>query len=195
MSTAKEASKEQSPKNGTAAARLISEALTQAAIPHAVVGGLAVFANVWEARNEIAHTRNDVDLLLNRDDIGKAKTIIGGLGYKFELLSKLLRNRMPNHWHYVRAIVAGEKFAPSSFDEAPALSEVTTFRSVLGFQCLRAAPLLQMKLSAYRHIDKVDVQDMLDAKLITPKVARSLPGDLCLRLQHMKEVTKEERRR
>ena len=179
---------------GLQAAARIGEALSQGGVPYAVIGGLAVQANTWEAGADVAHARSNVDLLLNRADIEKAKSVLGGLGYHLELLSELLRNRTPDALRYVRAVLAGELFSPGSFDEAPLLSQATTYRSALGFQCLRVAPLLGMKLSAYRNVDKVHVQDMLEAGVVSREAERSLRGDHYLRLQHMKEVTEEERR-
>jgi hypothetical protein len=50
------------------------------------------------------------------------------------------------------------------------------------------ADLLRMKLSAFRDKDRVHVRGMDAAGLITAGVEEKLPGELRVRLQHLRET-------
>src|SRR6476469_4289721 len=63
--------------------RRAAAALDEAGIPSAVAGGNAVAA--WGSRVDEAAVRNtqDVDLLLSRADLGRAKTALGTAGFVY----------------------------------------------------------------------------------------------------------------
>ena len=69
--------------------RRVTQSLNAAGVPYAVVGGLAVQA--WVAQVDEAAVRNtrDVDLILNRGDLARAKTALKAAGFVFRRVARV----------------------------------------------------------------------------------------------------------
>src|SRR5436309_15026915 len=63
--------------------RRASRALEQAGIPYAVVGGNAVAAWVGEVDEAAVRNTQDVDILLRRADLDRAKEALGAAGFVY----------------------------------------------------------------------------------------------------------------
>src|SRR6266436_5919291 len=106
-------------------------ALEQAAVPYALVGGQAVA--LWVATKDPAavRTTKDVDILLRRDDVAKARAAVrpADLDY-FEVIDvgMFLEKSDPNPRKAVHIVWAGEKVRPEYPLPAPAVDD----RVVLG---------------------------------------------------------------
>src|SRR5262245_37422482 len=93
----------------------ITHALGDAAVPFALVGGQAVA--LWVATKDPAavRTTKDVDILLRREDLSRARAaaLTVNLDY-FELMGvgMFLEQNDPNPRHGVHLIWAGEKVRP-----------------------------------------------------------------------------------
>ena len=159
-------------------ARLVSFVLKRAGIPHAIAGGLAVNALVIEANGGIAHIRANVDVLIERFDFQRASRFLAE--YQLKLID-LKTNR--RDFDAVRAIFASEKFNARDLCLNPSLRNNTAFLTALGYINLLITPLLTMKLTAFRAIDQVHVQDLMEANLITPQIEEALPHELRARLE------------
>ena len=162
----------------------ITSAFSSAGVPYALVGGQAVA--LWVATKDPAavRTTKDVDLLLHRDDLGRARAAARGaeLDY-FETLGvgMFLDRRNPNPRHAVHIVWAGELVRPGESVAAPNVSERTTLPG--GYQVATLAKLVEMKLMAYRDQDRVHLRDLIDVGLVDKALLDELPAELAIRLK------------
>jgi hypothetical protein len=170
-------------------ARIASSALSRGGICHAIIGGTAVFAHVWEINQGVAHARNHVDILLNRSDYLRAKEALSAVGVPTVDLQAVGVGQFRDA---IRFVWAGEHFKRRDAYPAPRLDGIWIFPSLLEFNCLTLFPLIAMKLSSNRQVDILHIQDLLESHLIDCNIERRLPFDLCDRLQHIKVELKAE---
>jgi Uncharacterised nucleotidyltransferase len=177
-------------------ARLVSTALRNAGVRHAVIGGLAVAAHV--ARVDPAAQRNtqDLDILLHRDEFDAAKRALDGVGYKHRHVKSidafLPKDRKASLVEGVHVIWAGEKVRADYVAAAPVLELGSNYAGPDGVEYLGLVELLTMKLTSYRHKDITHVQDLMEQKLVTKKVEAALVPELRARLEQVKDDTKRE---
>lgn len=173
-------------------ARHASNMLRDAGIAHAIIGGLAVHAHVFEIDGGIAHCHSNVDVLLNRADELRAARALKSAGITSVDLKALLQSERPPQCTDIRFVWAGEQFSKRDLYPAPPLDGAWIFPSTLDYNCLTVFPLLAMKLSSYRIIDIVHIQDLIEVHLISPEFERRLPQELRARLEDVKNVTRQE---
>lgn len=159
-------------------------ALDAAGIPYAVIRGWAVAS--WVARRDPDATRTtkDVDLLIQRQDLERAKKAILQVGLLFEEVAGVamfLEPVDPSPKRAVHLIWAGEKVRDHEAHAAPNIEERHTGPE--GFQVLDLLALIKMKLMAYRHLDQAHLCDMIDVGLIDREILNELPPDLAARLE------------
>lgn len=175
-------------------ARKVSTLLRRNHIPHAISGGLAVHALVWEVDGGSAHAKGNIDMLINRADLETVQNLLRDSGRDTVDMHAALSNaHLDRKRSMVRLICAGEKLRERYPHATPKLEGHFSFPSLLGFECLLLEPLLMMKLTSYRHVDIVHIQDLLQEHLITPKIESALPADLQARLKTVKDETEQER--
>jgi hypothetical protein len=168
------------------AARLtrITSALRDAQIPYALVGGQAVA--LWVATRDPAamRTTKDVDLLLNRSDLGRARSAArnAGMDY-FETMGvgMFLDHDDPNPRSAVHIVWAGEIMIPGRPLPSPTIDERETLPP--GLDVVSLAGLVRMKLMANRDQDRVHLRDMINVGLLGHEMLEGLPGELASRLQ------------
>lgn len=177
-------------------ARKVSQSLTDAGVPHAVIGGLALAAHLAKASNLAERNTQDLNILLDREHLAQAKKALDPLGYRFRRIMRLhafMPKRRGAHFvEGVHVIWAGEKVRETSLHPAPALSTETISPEPDGVCYLSLLGLLTMKLTSFRHKDITHVQDLLYWKLITKKIEAALPLDLRERLEQVRADTKRE---
>ena len=154
-----------------------------AGIPYAVAGGNAVAA--WVSRVDEAAVRNtqDVDILLRREDLERAKTALAAAGFVFRHVKSVdmfldgptQRPAMPS-----MSIFAGEKVSADYLAASPDVTDADTSGP---FHVVDLEPLVRMKLTSYRLKDRVHLLDMIGVGLIDDVLAGSLSGELAARLQ------------
>ncbi|HVP11386.1 MAG TPA: hypothetical protein VMV94_09405 [Phycisphaerae bacterium] len=159
-------------------------ALESGGIPYAVIGGHAVA--VWVARIDEDAVRNtaDVDLLLNRVDLLRAKAALEAAGFEqadVHGVTMFLEKDNPNPRRGIRIVFAGEKVRPHEPHPAPVLSEPE--RAIDGFAVIDLKSLLVMKLTANRDKDRTHIRELLELNMITPELESQLPDDLKARLE------------
>ncbi|MHC4398263.1 MAG: nucleotidyl transferase AbiEii/AbiGii toxin family protein [Planctomycetota bacterium] len=161
----------------------ISRALEEASVPFALVGGQAVA--LWVASQDPAavRTTKDVDVLIRRDDLPKARAAALSVGMDyFEVMGvgMFLDRGDPNPRHAVHLVWAGEKVRPAHEHPAPTIDQ----RSVLegGPPVVSLTGLVLMKLLANRDQDRVHLRDMIDVGLIARGMIDRLPADVAPRL-------------
>jgi hypothetical protein len=158
-------------------------ALAGAGIPYAVVGGNAVAA--WVSRVDEAAVRNtqDVDILLRREDLERAKVALAAAGFVFRHVKSIdmfLDGPEAKARDAVHVIFAGEKIAADSLVPSP---EVTEVDEAGPFRIVDLEPLVRMKLTSYRLKDRVHLLDMIDVGLIDASWPTRFPAELAARLQ------------
>ncbi len=164
----------------------ITRALEQASVPYALVGGQAVA--LWVASREPAavRTTKDVDILLRREDLARARAAALSVGMDyFELMGvgMFLERDDANPRHAVHLIWAGEKVRPDYPFPSPAIDQRQNLEP--GKQVVSLAGLVLMKLMSNRDQDRVHLRDLIDVGLINRDLLQSLPSELATRLDSL----------
>ncbi|MFV1966046.1 MAG: nucleotidyltransferase family protein [Pirellulaceae bacterium] len=170
------------------AARLvrITDALREAGVPFALVGGQAVALWVATRDPSAVRTTKDIDLLIRREDLGRARAAArdAEMDY-FETMGigMFLDDRDPNPRHAVHLIWAGEHLRPGLPLPSPAIDERTTLPG--GHEVVSLGGLVRMKLMANRDQDRVHLRDMIDVGLIGREELIGLPEELSERFSSL----------
>ncbi|HYO25915.1 MAG TPA: nucleotidyl transferase AbiEii/AbiGii toxin family protein, partial [Lacipirellulaceae bacterium] len=144
----------------------ITTALSDAGVPYALVGGQAVALWVATCDPSAIRTTKDVDLLLDRSDLGRGRQAARGAGMDyFEIMGvgMFLEHRDPNPRHAVHIVWAGEMLMPDRPLPSPRIDERETLPP--GLQVVSLAGLVRMKLMANRDQDRVHLRDMIGVGL------------------------------
>jgi hypothetical protein len=160
-------------------------ALAGADIPYAVAGGNAVAA--WVSRVDEAAVRNtqDVDVVLRRADLDRAKTALGAAGFVFRHVKSVdmfLDGPNAKARDAIHIVYAGEKISPDYVAPAP---DVTEADASGPFHVVELEPLVRMKLTSYRLKDRVHLLDMINVGLIDESWPARFAGELATRLQFL----------
>jgi len=164
--------------------KLITKALGEANVPYALVGGQAVA--LWVATRDPAavRTTKDVDLLIRREDLGRARAaaLAAEMDY-FEALGvgMFLDRRDPNPRHAVHLVWADELLRPGYPLPSPAVDDRATLPG--GYDVVSLAGLVRMKLMAHRDQDRLHLRDMIDVGLVGRDMLVGLPVELAARLE------------
>lgn len=161
----------------------ITQALEGAGVAYALVGGQAVA--LWVATRDPAavRTTKDVDILLRRDDLPKARAAAIGVALDyFEVLGvgMFLERSDPNPRKAVHLLWAGEKVRPEYPLPSPTMDERETLDATKSVVSL--AGLVRMKLMSNRDQDRVHLRDLIDVGLVSRDLLQTLPPELASRL-------------
>ena len=160
-----------------------TEALSACQIPYAVAGGNAVA--VWVSRVDEGAVRNtrDVDVLLRRVDLERAKQAMQRAGFIYRRAAGIdifLDGPAGKPRDAVHVIFANEKVRPHELIANPDVSES---EEADRFRILSLDALVRVKLTAFRDKDRVHLRDLIDVGLVDASwPARFLP-ELGSRLQ------------
>jgi hypothetical protein len=159
--------------------------LNAAGVPYAVIGGNAVAT--WVATIDIESTRQtkDVDILLRREDMGRARAALEPAGFIYaETMDVPMFLDGPNGKpsSAVHIIYAGEKVKQTDLVPAP---DVTESQPGTEFQIVTLAALVRMKLTSNRDKDRTHLRDFLGVGLIDASWVNRFPPELAARLQHI----------
>ena len=162
-----------------------AHALEQASIPYAVAGGNAVAA--WVSRVDEAAVRNtqDVDIILRRTDLARAKVALQQTGFVFRHVKSIdmfLDGADAKARDAVHIVFAAEKVKPDYVAAAPDVSEVEPAEQ---FRLLSLEALVRMKLTSFRDKDRVHLRDLIDVGLVDASWLTKVPGTLQSRLAHL----------
>lgn len=163
-------------------------ALEAAGVPYGVVGGNAVAS--WVSRVDEAAVRNtqDVDLILLRDDLDRAKIALAGAGFVFRHVKGIdmfLDGPGAKARDAVHVLFAGEKVRPDDLAAAAAITETELTQTdwSVPFRIVALEPLVRMKLTSYRDKDRMHLRDMIDVELIDATWPARFSPELAARLQ------------
>ena len=163
--------------------RRICRAFNGASVPFALVGGQAVA--LWVATRDPAavRTTKDVDVLLRREDLSRARAaaLSAGMDY-FEVMGvgMFLDRDDPNPRHAVHLVWAGEKVRPEYELPSPTIEEQEELSA--GLPVVSLAGLVRMKLLSNRDQDRVHLRDMIDVGLVGRELLDTLTPELAKRL-------------
>ena len=160
-----------------------ANALEQARVPYAVVGGNAVAS--WVASVDEAAVRNtrDVDILLRREDLARASAALEGEGFVYRHVrgvDMFLDGPDTKVRDAVHVLFAGEKVHPDDILPTPDISEA---ERAAFFRVLSLDALVGVKLNVFRTKDQMHLRDMLDVGLIDETWKAHYPPELAERLQ------------
>ena len=166
----------------------ITSALQAAGVPFALVGGQAVA--LWVATKDPAavRTTKDVDLLLQRADLGRARAAARTVEMDyFETMGvgMFVDRRDPNPRHAVHIVWAGELVRAGDTVPAPGVAERTTLPG--DYDVVTLPRLVEMKLMANRDQDRVHLRDLIDVGLVDRRMLSDLPPELAAGLAKLLE--------
>ena len=159
---------------------------TPGAIPLTVILYLAISrAAAWVSEMDEAAVRNtrDVDILLRRADLDRAKEALAKAGFIYRHAASIdmfLDGPDAKARDALHILFAGEKVRKDDPLEAP---DVVDSKSTATFRVVNLEPLVRMKLTANRRKDQMHLLDMLDVGLIDASWRDRLPPVLADRLQ------------
>jgi len=165
--------------------RRSTQALEQAGIPYAVIGGNAVAAWVSEVDEAAVRNTQDVDILLRRADLERTKTALATAGFVYRHaagIDMFLDGPAAKARDAVHVIFANEKIRAEYLLPAPDVDEckATPTAKVLSLDAL-----VRMKLTSFRLKDRVHLLDFIDVGLVNSTWTGRLPSDLSARLQEL----------
>lgn len=160
-------------------------ALEAAGVPYAVVGGHAVAAWVSQIDPAAVRTTVDVDILIARVDLERAKAALEAVGFVHSFtfgIDIFVDGPDGKAREAVHIIFAGERVKPGDAVPAPDLSATAAFE---GYKIVEFDRLLVMKLTAFRDKDRTHLRDMIDVGLIDAATLDRLPPELRPRLEQL----------
>ena len=165
--------------------RRATQALAQAGVSYAVVGGNAIAEWVGRADETAVRNTRDVDILIRRADLGAARTALEAAGFVYGQafgVDIFLDGPHGKPNEAVHVIFAGEKVQPNYLTAAP---DITESEPALQFQVVSLHALVQMKLNSFRLKDRVHLLDLIEVGLIDATWPARFPTDLGARLQQL----------
>jgi hypothetical protein len=165
--------------------RRAAAALESAGVPYAVVGGNAVAA--WVSRVDESAVRNtqDVDILLRRADLERAKAALGRTGFVYRRSAEMdtfLDGPKARPRDALHVVFAAEKVRPEHSEPAP---DVAESESPGAFRVLCLEALVRMKLTSFRSKDRMHLHDLIDVGLVDQTWRDRLSPELGARLQEL----------
>lgn len=166
-----------------------AQALANAGVPYAVVGGNAVAA--WVSRVDVAAVRNtrDVDLLLRPADAECARRALEGAGFVHRRVAALGKAGAMDVFldgpdakvrDAVHILWAGQKVLPDALEPTPELGRT---EAAEGFELVPLEDLVRMKLISFRDKDRMHLRDLAAAGLVDRSWIDRFPPALDGRLQ------------
>lgn len=162
-----------------------TQALNRAQIPYAVIGGYAVAAWVSQVDEEAVRNTKDVDILLRRDDLERAKTALAQAGFVYHFsygVHMFLDGPEGSPRSAIHVIFASEPVATGDIHPAPEINESEVHET---YRVLSLDALVRMKLAAHRDADRVHIRDLISVGLIDATWLSRLPPDLAARLKQL----------
>ncbi|MEX2214719.1 MAG: hypothetical protein WD768_11355 [Phycisphaeraceae bacterium] len=162
-----------------------ARALEGAEIPYAMVGGIAVAAWVARVAPAAVRTTNDVDVLLRREDMDRAKVAMKAAGFIYQHVNGMvvfIDGPGGTVRAAVKVVMANEKVREDDEAPAPDVSECERFED---YVVLNRDALVRMELTRYRIESRMLLRDMIDVDLVNALWCQRLPAELAGRLQQL----------
>jgi hypothetical protein len=157
----------------------IAAPLAAGKIPYELIGGGGVVAQVNRVDPSAVRNTKDIDIMIHRADLERIKHAAG--------VDMLLPHGETKALNSVHLIFSGEKVKASQVVPNPPLRPEHHSIHGVDVAVIPVADLVQMKLSNYRPIDQVHIQDLDSVGLITEEMEKTLPPALHARLQEIRK--------
>jgi hypothetical protein len=170
-------------------------ALDSAGIEYRVVGGLAVFFHVSVRRPGRGRTTEDVDIAVDRKELKRIAEAAEMFGFRYRHVAgidMLVDAETPRASTAVHLVFVNEKVRAGYLEAVPGFSEPT--RTEEGILLAPVADLVKMKLTSFRMRDRLHLQDLDSARLITREIEGVLSEALRTRLAEVRKLAADERR-
>jgi hypothetical protein len=168
------------------AARL-AKALSQAGIEYRVVGGFAAYMHVNEVEPMAARLTRDIDVAIDRNDLDAIVEATRPFGFRYRHaagVDMLVDADAPKAHSAIHLLFIREKVRKEYDEPVPAFSPAVRYEN--GISIIAVADLVKMKLTSFRLKDRVHIQDLDGAGLITPEIEAKLSPILKARLQEVR---------
>jgi hypothetical protein len=165
----------------------LASALEGAGIPYQIIGGFAIFSHIDGVDPLLARLTRDVDITVDRGRLQEIASAVESAGFRYRHVAgvdMLVDADEPKARSAIHMVFSEEKVRPEYLDVVPGISH--PHRSEKGFWIAPVADLVRMKLTSFRLKDKVHLQDLDSARLITPEVEASLSEPLRERLAEVR---------
>jgi hypothetical protein len=165
----------------------VASALQTSAIEYRVVGGVAIFLHVAEKDPLAARVTRDIDLAVDRRDLDRIAEAVCPLGMEYRHTAGVdmrVNAANPKARSAVHLVMVHERVRPDDCEPVPAFSPPVQSRE--GILLAPVADLVLMKLASYRLKDRVHIQDLDAAGLITPAIEAALSPELRQRLAEVR---------
>jgi hypothetical protein len=163
--------------------RRSTSALEAASIPYAVVGGNAVAAWVSRVDESAARATQDVDVLIRRADLDRAKVALEAAGFLYRHAASIdmfLDGPAAKARDAVHVIFASERVRPTDLAPNP---EPEPWEEAEGYRILPLEQLVRIKLTAFRDKDRTHIRDMIGVGLIDVTWPERFIPELAARLK------------
>jgi hypothetical protein len=167
-------------------ANRVEAAFTAAAVEYRVVGGLATYLYVEDALPDAGRLTRDIDITVRREDLDKIAAAVEPFGLRYRHVAgvdMLVQAGGPSARRAVHLIFTGEKVRPQYPEAVPELGPCPRIK---GIRLIPLADLIRMKLTSFRLKDQTHLQDMDEARLITPEIEALLSEPLRARLAQVR---------
>lgn len=147
--------------------------------------GNAIAAWVSEVDESAVRNTQDVDILLRRADLDRAKAALGGAGFVYRHSSGIdmfLDGPDANSRDAVYVVFSGEKVRKDHLLPAP---EVEESAATPTYNVLNLDALVRMKLTLFRDKDRTHLRDLIEIGLVDGAWPSRLPNELGSRLQEL----------
>jgi hypothetical protein len=158
-------------------------ALKAANLDYAIIGGNAVAAWVTTVDESAVRNTQDVDVLLRREDLERAKIALEAVGFVYRHVRSLdifLDGPDARVRDAIHIVFARERVFEGDILPHP---DVTDSVAGDGFQIVTLEALVQIKLTAYRDKDRVHLRDLIEVGLVDETWPARYPQALGERLQ------------
>jgi hypothetical protein len=160
-------------------------ALERAGVPYAVVGGNAVA--LWVSRVDEAAVRStqDVDLLIRREDLERAKNALSSAGFVYRHVKSLdifLDGPEAKPRDAIHLVFANERVRPQDAFVNPDIRESEQAEH---FRVLSLEALVRIKLAVFRDKDRVHLRDLIEVGLVDSSWIHRFPPELSSRLKSL----------
>lgn len=166
-----------------------AHALNCLSVSYAVVGGNAVAA--WVSRVDAAAVRNtrDVDIMLRRQDMDRAKAALESAGFVHRRVASLGKTAAMDVFldgpdakvrDAIHILWAGEKAVPDAIEPTPELGDTEPGD---GFDLIPLQDLVHMKLISFRDKDRMHLRDLASVGLVDESWPSRFSSTLGERLQ------------
>ena len=167
--------------------RHAQELCEAAGVDYRVVGGMAVFLHLTGVEAVPTRATNDVDIAIERSALLRLANAAPAHGLEYRHVAgvdMLVEVARPKARSAIHLIFVREKVRPGDLEPIPDFS--APVRTVEGVLLAPIADLVRMKLTSFRLKDKIHIQDLDQAGLITSEIESGLSDTLRERLAQVR---------